>query len=124
VAPLDEPWAALLPGLDATAMGWIGRSWYLPEAYRSKVMDGNGNIGPTVWVDGHVVGGWAQRKDGEVVVQLLEDVGREREQLVGRAVRSLQGSLGDLRVTPRFPTPLDKQLVADPVKITAFWRND
>jgi hypothetical protein len=123
--PTPEPWAALLPGLDATVMGWTGRRWYLPEAYGAQVNDGRGNIGPTVWVDGRVVGGWAQRKDGEVVVQLLEDVGRERTGLVGHAVRQLQQALGDLRVTPRFPAPLDKQLVAQPApKMTAVWRDD
>jgi hypothetical protein len=123
--PAPEPWAALLPGLDPTAMGWTARAWYLPDAYRPHVMDRSGNIGPTVWVDGRVVGGWAQRKDGEVVVQLLEDVGRERTVLVGHAVRRLQQALGDLRVTPRFPAPLDKQLVAEPArKMTAVWRDD
>ncbi len=117
-----EPWAALLPGLDPTAMGWSARDWYLPQAYRPSVMDRNGNIGPTVWVDGRVVGGWGMRKDGEIAVQLLEDVGRDRERLVGTAVRDLQRALGDIRVTPRFPAPLDRQLVADPTPITAFWR--
>ena len=86
-----EPWAALLPGLDPTAMGWVARDWYLPQAYRPSVMDRTGNVGPTVWVDGRVVGGWAQRKDGEVVLQLLEDVGRAGERLIGAAVRDLQG---------------------------------
>jgi hypothetical protein len=123
--PPPEPWAALLPGLDPTAMGWASRPWYLPDAHKPLVVDRNGNIGPTVWVDGRVVGGWAQRKDGEVVVQLLEDVGRERTVLVGQAVRRLQQALGDLRVTPRFPAPLDKQLVAEPAKkMTAVWRDD
>ena len=27
-APAAEPWAALLPGLDTTPMGWQERSWY------------------------------------------------------------------------------------------------
>ncbi|WP_053852104.1 winged helix DNA-binding domain-containing protein, partial [Streptomyces sp. NRRL B-24085] len=29
-----EPWAALLPGLDPTAMGWQQRDWYLAPALR------------------------------------------------------------------------------------------
>ena len=31
-----EPWVALLPGLDPTAMGWPARDWYLPQAHRPQ----------------------------------------------------------------------------------------
>jgi hypothetical protein len=120
--PAPEPWVALLPGLDATAMGWSERPWYLSDERRRYVVDRSGNIGPTVWADGQVVGGWAQRKDGEVAVRLLEDLGSERTALLGTEVARLQAALGDVRVSPRFPTPLDKELVAEKVKITAFWR--
>ena len=34
------------------------------------------NIGPSVWCDGRIVGGWAQRPSGEVVFRLLEVLGR------------------------------------------------
>ena len=71
-----EPWAALLPTLDPTTMGWKERDWYLgPHA--SVLFDGNGNAGPTVWWDGRVVGGWSQRRDGEIAYELLEDVGAD-----------------------------------------------
>lgn len=105
-----EPWVALLPGLDATAMGWTTRGWYLPEEHRAQVMDRSGNIGPTIWVDGRVVGGWAQRKDGRVVTLLLEAVGRAQSRAVTDAAERLQEQLGDTRVTPRFPAPLDRTL--------------
>ena len=65
---VDEasPWIAFLPGLDPTTMGWKQRSWYLGDhgAFGASVFDRNGNAGPTIWVDGRVVGGWAQRKVG------------------------------------------------------------
>ncbi len=61
-----EPWVALLPGLDPTVMGWKERGWYLDDATAARVMDRNGNIGPTIWADGHVVGGWVQRPDGAI----------------------------------------------------------
>lgn len=51
-----EPWAALLPGLDPTAMGWQQRDWYLAPELRPTLFDGSGNVGPTVWWDGRVVG--------------------------------------------------------------------
>jgi hypothetical protein len=71
-----EPWVALLPALDATTMGWTDRDWYL-GGYRAALFDNAGNAGPTIWVDGRIVGGWAQRDDGEVGPRLLEDVGVE-----------------------------------------------
>src|SRR5690606_39974645 len=68
--PHVEPTAALLPALDATPMGWQSRDWVLgPHA--PALFDRNGNIGPSVWWDGRIVGCLAQRKTGEVVLQLL-----------------------------------------------------
>ncbi|MEQ1788018.1 MAG: winged helix DNA-binding domain-containing protein, partial [Acidimicrobiales bacterium] len=60
-----EPWVALLPGLDPTPMGWKDRGWYLGE-HKAHVFDTNGNVGPTIWVDGRIAGGWAHRKTGRV----------------------------------------------------------
>jgi len=111
VAPAD-PWAALLPPLDPTTMGWYEREWYL-GAHRSQVFDSTGNAGPTAWWDGRVVGGWRIGESGEVVVQLLEDVGRDgRDALEGEAGR-LTAWLAGVRVLPRFPSPLSKTLSAD-----------
>jgi hypothetical protein len=106
-----EPWVALLPALDPTTMGWQERSWYLGE-HKPHVFDTNGNAGPTVWVDGRIVGGWAQRKTGEVVVRLLGEVPRTRAQQIDKAARRLEDLLGDIRVVPRFRTPLDTELSA------------
>jgi hypothetical protein len=80
-----EPWVALLPALDPAAMGWNERSWYL-GAHGPTLFDRSGNVGPTVWSDGRIVGGWAQRSSGEIVYRLLEDVGAEATEAVGVAV--------------------------------------
>ncbi|GAA2559480.1 winged helix DNA-binding domain-containing protein [Streptomyces levis] len=108
----DEPWAALLPGLDPTAMGWQGRDWYLAPELRPALFDRSGNVGPTVWWNGRVIGGWAQRADGEIVWRLLDEegVGRETHTAIEAAAERLTGWLGPTRITPRFRTPLEKQL--------------
>ena len=54
------PVAALLPALDPTPMGWQSRDWYLGP-HGPALFDRTGNIGPTVWWEGRIVGGWAQR---------------------------------------------------------------
>jgi len=110
--PADGPGAAaLLPGLDPTPMGWQARSWYLgPHA--PGLFDRTGNVGPTVWWQGRVVGGWAQRPSGEVVYRLLEDVGSDGAAAVDAEAARLAAWLGQARVTPRFRTPLERELSA------------
>ncbi|WP_037669100.1 winged helix DNA-binding domain-containing protein [Streptomyces griseus] len=114
VAAPAEPWAALLPGLDPTAMGWQERDWYLPPEWRPLLFDGSGNVGPTVWLDGRVVGAWAQRADGEIAWRVLEPrgVGREAETLIEAEAERVRGWVGATRVTPRFRTPSEKELAA------------
>lgn len=107
-----EPWAALLPGLDPTPMGWKERDWHLDAGYRKALFDGSGNVGPTVWWNGEVVGGWAQRQDGEVVWRMLTDVGGDAERAVAAEAERLSAWVGDARITPRFRTPLEKELTA------------
>jgi hypothetical protein len=104
-----DPWAALLPVLDPTVMGWKERDWYLGE-HAAALFDRNGNAGPTVWWNGRVVGGWAGRKDGEIAFRLLEDVGTDAVRAIGAQAEQLQSWLGEMKVTPRFATPLAKEL--------------
>ncbi|MEV7077229.1 winged helix DNA-binding domain-containing protein [Streptomyces sp. NPDC093516] len=110
----DEPWAALLPGLDPTAMGWQQRDWYLAPELRPALFDRSGNVGPTVWWNGRVIGGWAQRADGEIVWRILDEegVGRETRTAIETAAQRLTAWLGTTRITPRFRTPLEKELTA------------
>jgi hypothetical protein len=107
--PTVKPWAALLPPLDPTTMGWFERDWYLGP-YKAQLFDTNGNAGPTAWWDGRIVGGWRQHETGEVDLQVLEDVGKG-----GRCALEDEGTrltewLEGTRVVARFPSPLSKQL--------------
>ncbi len=109
--PPAEPWAALLPPLDSTPMGWSQREWFLGE-HGPKLFDRTGNIGPTVWWDGRIVGGWAHREDGEIAWRFLEDVGADAVAAVETAAERLAARLGQARITARGrrPTPLEQEL--------------
>lgn len=107
VAPDD--WVALLPGLDPTVMGWKERDWYLGN-HTAELFDRNGNAGPTAWWNGSVVGGWAQRADGEVVVGLLEPVSGSAPAMIDAKAAELTEWLDGVVVTPRFRTPLEERL--------------
>lgn len=106
--PEVEPAAALLPALDATPMGWQQRDWFLGP-HRAELFDRNGNIGPTVWWEGRIVGGWAVR-EGDVVWELLEDVGADARTAVERAAADLQPRLEGASPIPSFRTPLERRL--------------
>jgi hypothetical protein len=110
-AKRSAPRAALLPALDPTVMGWLERRWFLDD-HGGVLFDRTGNAGPTVWWGGRVVGGWAQRKGGEVVFRLLEDIGRDATAAIGAEAARLQAWLGAARITPRFRTPLERELSA------------
>jgi hypothetical protein len=104
-----EPWVALLPALDVTPMAYVRREWFLgPHA--AALFDRSGNIGPSVWSDGRIVGGWAQRQNGTVVFKLLEDIGSDAEGRIEDVAQTLGGWLGPVRITPRFRTPLEREL--------------
>jgi hypothetical protein len=106
-----EPSAALLPTLDPTTMGWKERGWYLGR-HEGVLFDSNGNAGPTVWWDGRIVGGWTQRRDGEIAFRLLEDVGAEAVAAVEAEAGRLAAWIGDVRVAPGFLPPLQRELAA------------
>ena len=106
-------WVALLPGLDPTAMGWKQRAWYLDDDTNTRVTDRNGNIGPTVWVDGRIVGGWAQRPDGTIVHDVdPTTLGDVHHDLLDAEIDRLRTLVGDTRFTPRFPSPNQRSLLA------------
>lgn len=106
-----RPWVALLPGLDPTTMGWKGRAWYLGDL-GPALFDRNGNAGPTIWADGRVVGGWAQRRDGSIATRLLVEVGSEVATAVTAEADRLEAWFAGVVATPRFRTPLERELSA------------
>ena len=102
--PDPGPWAALLPVLDPTAMGWKERGFHLGP-HREQLFDRSGNAGTTAWVDGRVVGCWVQDDAGVVAVRLLEPVpARARRALDAEAAR-LTAWLDGVRIGTGYVSP-------------------
>lgn len=108
--PTPEPWAVMLPALDATPMGWKERDWYITPELRERLFDRMGNIGPTVWWNGRVVGGWATRADGEVVWRALVELPPEAVKAIEAEAARHTSWLSGTCVTPRFRVPLEREL--------------
>jgi hypothetical protein len=98
-----EPWAALLPVLDPTVMGWKERGFYLGE-HGPQLFDGNGNAGTTAWWDGWVVGCWVQDDDGVVEVRLLEKVPAQGKKALAAEAERLTAWLGGVRIGTVYPS--------------------
>jgi hypothetical protein len=107
--PAPEPWVAVLPGLDPTTMGWKHRDWYLPPA-AAEAFDRNGNGGPTLWVDGRIVGAWAQTADGEICTHYFERISAARRREIEERIARLKRLVGDTRFTVRFPGEIHARL--------------
>ena len=90
-------------------MGWKQRDWYLPDDWQ-PLYDRNGNIGPTIWWGGEIIGAWSTRPDGEIVTRLVVDRGKAAVTAVVKAAAALQPRLEGAAVVPSFPTPLEREL--------------
>jgi hypothetical protein len=105
------PWAALLPALDPSTMGWKGRAFHVGD-HVEKVFDRNGNGGPTAWWHGRIVGVWCQQPDGRVEVVLAEEVpAAGRRALAARADELTEWLDGDV-VRSVYLSPLARQHLA------------
>ena len=102
VEPTDT-WAALLPVLDPTVMGWKRRDFYLGD-HGPALFDRNGNAGTTAWVDGRVVGCWVQDDSGVVRVHTLEPVPRAAQRLLEAEAERLTAFLDGVVVGTVYPS--------------------
>lgn len=106
-----EPWAALLPALDPTTMGWKERGFYLGE-HAAAIFDRNGNGGPTAWWDGRIVGGWTQADDGTVVVVPAAALPRAAKRPLAAAAARLSDWLAGDVVRTIYQSPLARSASA------------
>jgi len=100
-----DPWAALLPALDPTTMGWKERGFYLGD-HADRLFDANGNGGPTAWWDGRIVGGWTQQDDGTVVVVPAEEISRQAARALAAQAERLSDWLAGDVVRSIYQSPL------------------
>ena len=107
--PVLEPWVALLPTLDPTTMGWHERAFYLDPAHTPHLFDSAGNGGTTVWVNGRIVGCWAQDERERVHLILLEEVSRDMRRLLDAEVARLDQFIGGEHITNVFASPQMKR---------------
>ena len=108
-----EPWAALLPVLDPTVMGWKQRAFYLGE-HAPQLFDSNGNAGTTAWWDGRIVGCWVQDDDGVVEARMLEKLPKAALEALEAEAARLTDWLDGVRVGTVYPSSAMK--VVDWVK--------
>lgn len=111
VAAPGTPDAVLLPALDPTPMGWQQREWYL-GSYGKLLFDRSGNVGPTIWWEGRIVGGWGLPPSGGVAYRLLEDIGSDGVAAVEKSAAQVADWIGPVRFVPRFRTPLERELAS------------
>lgn len=110
VEPPDA-WAALLPVLDPTVMGWKRRDFYLGD-HGPALFDRNGNAGTTAWVDGRAVGCWVQDPAGGVRLHLLEQVTRRERALLEHEAERLTEWLDGLVIGTVYPSGAMKEAKA------------
>lgn len=97
--PEPEPWAALLPVLDPTTMGWKERGFYLDADHTPYLFDSNGNAGTTAWWCGRIVGCWVQDENGAVRVVLRDDPGPDARAALDAEAERLTTWLDGVRIT-------------------------
>ncbi|MEE6295363.1 winged helix DNA-binding domain-containing protein [Georgenia wangjunii] len=107
--PPPGPWAALLPTLDPTTMGWKARGFYLDPADVPYLFDSNGNGGNTAWWDGRIVGAWVQDDDGVARVVLRADVSADGRAALDAEAARLTAWLDGVRITNVYASELMKQ---------------
>ncbi len=110
-ADLPEPGApvaCLLPALDPTPMGWRHRGWFT-AVDPALIYDRAGNIGPTIWWNGELIGAWASTADG-IRTEIVADRGQQAASAVEQAGARLHDRLDGAVVVPAARTPLERHL--------------
>lgn len=101
-----EDWAALLPALDPTPMGWKEREFYLDPEFVSSIYDTAGNCGATAWWNGRIVGAYQQDDDAQVQIVFGDDPGRAARAALQVEADRLGEWMNGERVASMYKAPL------------------
>jgi Winged helix DNA-binding domain len=104
--PPVEPWAALLPALDPTALGWKERDFYLDPDFYPAIFDWSGNCGTTAWWNGSIVGAYVQDDAGRVELIVPKDPGRAARAALEAEAKRLEDWFDGEKVTALYKSPL------------------
>lgn len=99
------PWAALLPALDPTTMGWKERDFYLQPDDVPFLFDTAGNGGTTAWWDGEIVGCWVHEPDGSVRVVPRRDLPSDAVAALNHEAERLTSWLDGVVVNSVYASP-------------------
>lgn len=99
-------WAALVPILDPTTMGWRERDFYLESEDTPYLFDSVGNAAATAWVDGRIVGTWVQDDAGRVGLVLRRRVPVSRRRLLDAEAERLTALLAGQRISSPYAAAL------------------
>ena len=85
-------------------MGWKRRDWLfgIPQHH---VFDNRGNIGPTLWWDGEIIGSWAVTPAGQVRTAVLADRGATARSAIQDTAARLKHGCREPRSPPRSAHP-------------------
>lgn len=92
-------------------MGWKRRDWFL-AIDPACVFDRAGNIGPTLWWNGEIIGSWAITPHGDLRTTMIADRGTEARDAVDRVASQLHARLLGATVTPAIRTPVEQSLAS------------
>jgi hypothetical protein len=79
---------------DSTLLAFADRSRVLPDAWRPHVIRRNGDVLPTVLVDGHVAGVW-RTVEGVVEVTAFEDLDGDTWSVLSDEAAALRSFVSD-----------------------------
>jgi hypothetical protein len=83
-----------LPKWDNVLLAWVDRTRVLPEKYRKKVIQMNGDVAQTFLVDGFVAGTW-RADDGRVVTEPFGKLSRAVQRQLKEEAERLEAFLAD-----------------------------
>jgi len=104
--PPVEPWAALLPALDPTTMGWKDRDFYVDPDFAPAVFDWAGNAGTTAWWDGRIVGAYVQDNAGQIELIVPTDPGPAGWRALEAEAERLSNWLDGEKLSSLYKSPL------------------